>query len=384
MKSIASPQRLSNAEKRPGSLWTVGLTARREKATEIQKGAQPSSFASSLYSFISVWGEVFISVGKIERSWFWMCAYCSVTYWNTGLNFIKKFYKNLPIPGEAFPTHWADIGLVDSSVVRADVVRHPVLPFKALLADGALKRLLVRMGQLVTVQVVDVAEGLAAHLAPVVLLDRFGGFLGHVLLLHVPHRWWCHDTGGNWGGCCGEDASDCRDVGRVAVVLPGHGGDHGYHGGGCLGGLLWPWHHFDTGVAGLMAPQVVAVAEGLVAVATNERCFSFVLLLYNRHWWPYTSSTGHIVLEEIGGTGRRLLVYLDGQDGLLVNLFSSCVKKWQQAVLGHLVLVVEGFIGLLSKQIHTNKYLAGKMYNNVSDTDTAQNKTVKQSVSDKV
>lgn len=121
-----------------------------------------------------------------------------------------------------------------------------------------------------------------------------------------------------------------------------------------------------------MASQVVAVTEGLVAVATNKRCFSFVFLLYNRHWRPYTSSTGHIVLEEIGRAGRRLLVYLDGQDGLLVNLFGSCIKKWQQAVLGHLVLVVEGFIGLLSKQTHRNKYLAGKINGNVSDADTAQ------------
>lgn len=71
--------------------------------------------------------------------------------------------------------------------MRANVVGHPVLPFKALLADGALKRLLVRVGQLVAIQVIDVTEGLAAHLAPMVLLDRFGGFLGHILLLHVPH-----------------------------------------------------------------------------------------------------------------------------------------------------------------------------------------------------
>lgn len=77
---------------------------------------------------------------------------------------------------------------MDSSVVRAYVVGHSVLPLKALLADWALKWLLVRMGQLVAIQVIDVTEGLAAHLAPVILLDRFGGFLGHILLLHVPHR----------------------------------------------------------------------------------------------------------------------------------------------------------------------------------------------------
>lgn len=57
-----------------------------------------------------------------------------------------------------------------------------------------------------------------------------------------------------------------------------------------------------------MAPQVVAVAEGLVAVATDERCLAFVFLLYDRHWRTLASSTGHIVFEEICGTGRGLLV----------------------------------------------------------------------------
>ncbi len=108
-----------------------------------------------------------------------------------------------------------------------------------------------------------------------------------------------------------------------------------------------------------MTSQVVAVTEGLVAVAADERCFAFVFLLYHRHWWPSASSAGHMVFEEISSAGRGLLVYVDGQDRLLVNLFSSCIKKWQQAVLGHLVLVVEGFIGLLMTQTHTyrDKYL---------------------------
>lgn len=102
-----------------------------------------------------------------------------------------------------------------------------------------------------------------------------------------------------------------------------------------------------------MPSQMVAVTEGLVAVAADERCFTFVFLLYDRHWWPATSPAGHIVFEEISRTGRGLLVYLDGQNRLLVNLFSSCIKKWQQAVLGNLVLVVEGFICLLMNK-HTN------------------------------
>lgn len=231
--------------------------------------------------------------------------------------------------------------------MRADVVGHAVLPLKALLADGALKGLLVRMGQLVAVQVVDVAKGLAAHLASVVLLDRLGGLLGDVLLRHVAHRRRRHDTRRHRGGRRGEDACYRGDVGGVTVVLSRHGGDHGYHCRGSLGGLLWPRHHLDSSVTGLMAPEMVAVTEGLVAVAAHKRCFAFVLLLYDRHWLPHSSPAGHIVFEEIGSAGRRLLVYLDGQDRFLVNWFVSSIEERQQAVLGHLVLVVKGFICLL-------------------------------------
>lgn len=105
--------------------------------------------------------------------------------------------------------------------MRANVVGHAVLPLKALLADGALERLLVRVGQLVAVQVVDIAKGLAAHLTPVVLLDRFGGFLGGVLLLHVAHCRRRHDARarGNRGGRRGEDSRHRGDVGGVAVVV---------------------------------------------------------------------------------------------------------------------------------------------------------------------
>lgn len=95
---------------------------------------------------------------------------------------------------------------------------------------------------------------------------------------------------------------------------------------------------------------MVAVTEGLVAVAAHKRCFAFVLLLYDGHWWPCTSPAGHIVFEEIGSAGRRLLVYLDGQDRFLVNWFVSSIEERQQAVLGHLVLVVKGFIRLLGNK----------------------------------
>lgn len=104
-----------------------------------------------------------------------------------------------------------------------------------------------------------------------------------------------------------------------------------------------------------MAPQMVAVTEGLVAVTAHKRCFAFVLLLYDRHWWPCTSPAGHIVFKEIGSTGRRLLVYLDGQDRFLVNWFISSIEERQQAVLGHLVLVVQGFIRLLGNTTFKNQ-----------------------------
>lgn len=94
-----------------------------------------------------------------------------------------------------------------------------------------------------------------------------------------------------------------------------------------------------------MTPQVVAVSKGFIAVAAHKRCLSFMFLLYYRHWGPQPT-TGHIV----SCTGRRLLLYLDGKDRFLVNRFSSSIKKWQQAVLCHLVLVVEGFIGLLKEK----------------------------------
>ena len=43
------------------------------------------------------------------------------------------------------------------------------------------------MGQLVAIQVVNITEGLATHLAAVVFLDGFGGFLGNVLLGYIAH-----------------------------------------------------------------------------------------------------------------------------------------------------------------------------------------------------
>lgn len=60
------------------------------------------------------------------------------------------------------------------------MVAHPVFPLEALLADGAGVGLLVRVGQAVAVEVVDVSEGLAAGLTCVVLphLVGVGGGIG--------------------------------------------------------------------------------------------------------------------------------------------------------------------------------------------------------------
>lgn len=188
------------------------------------------------------------------------------------------------------------------------MVGHAVLPFEALLADGALEGFLIRVGELVAVQVVDVAEGLATHLAAMVLLDGLRRLLGDVLLWHVAHGRRRHDAGRDGRGGRGEDARHRGDVRRVAVVLPLHGRDHGHHGGRRLRRLLGPRHHLDAGVAGLVAPQVVAVAEGLVAVAAHEGRLALVLLLDDGHWWPPTAPASHIVLKQVGGAGWGLLV----------------------------------------------------------------------------
>lgn len=135
------------------------------------------------------------------------------------------------LPREALPTNRADVRLVHASVVRTDVIGHAVLPLEALMADGALERLLVRMREFVAVEVVHVAEGLAAHLAAVVLLHRLGGLLGHGGLLRQDRH---HARGGGRGGRRrGEDARHRGDVRGVGVVVAWHSGDERHHGGRC-------------------------------------------------------------------------------------------------------------------------------------------------------
>lgn len=79
---------------------------------------------------------------------------------------------------ESFSTVAANVGLVHRAIMGAHVIRHPVLALEALLTHVAGVGLLVRVRQLVAVQVVDISEGFAAHLAGVVLahlLGRGGG-----------------------------------------------------------------------------------------------------------------------------------------------------------------------------------------------------------------
>ena len=73
------------------------------------------------------------------------------------------------LPGESLATVRADVGFFHTALVRAHMVAHAVLPLEALLADGTGERFLVRVGQAVAVEVVDVSEGLPTCLAGVVL-----------------------------------------------------------------------------------------------------------------------------------------------------------------------------------------------------------------------
>lgn len=75
-------------------------------------------------------------------------------------------------PGEGLATVGADVGFLDAALVGAHVVAHAVLPLEALLADGTGERLLVRVGQTVAVEVIDVPEGLATRLTRMVLPHR--------------------------------------------------------------------------------------------------------------------------------------------------------------------------------------------------------------------
>lgn len=75
-------------------------------------------------------------------------------------------------PGESLAAVGAHVGFFHTTLVGAHMVAHAVLPLEALLADGTGERLLVRVGQAVAVEMVNVAERFAACLAGVVLPHR--------------------------------------------------------------------------------------------------------------------------------------------------------------------------------------------------------------------
>lgn len=104
----------------------------------------------------------------------------------------KKFRNDVHIPGEALPTDRTDVRLVNSTIMGADMVCHAILPLEPLLADGTLKRLLVRVRQLVAVKVIHISEGFTTHVTAMILFHWLGGLLRDALLLLVLH--WGHDT----------------------------------------------------------------------------------------------------------------------------------------------------------------------------------------------
>lgn len=74
-----------------------------------------------------------------------------------------------PSPWETLGTMGTHVWFLHSALVGSDVVTHPILPLKALLADGTRVRLLVWVGQPVPIQMVHVPESLPACLTCMVL-----------------------------------------------------------------------------------------------------------------------------------------------------------------------------------------------------------------------
>lgn len=141
------------------------------------------------------------------------------------------------VPRKAFSTHTTGVGFGDATLMRPHVIGHAVLSFETLIANWTLKRLLIRVGQLMPVEMVDVAEGLAAHLTGVVLFDRLAGFL-HCLR----HRHSRGTSAAAWVGSGGR-RSDCRQDARngrnqrCPAVVTRNGRDKWYH---CGRSFLWP------------------------------------------------------------------------------------------------------------------------------------------------
>lgn len=189
-----------------------------------------------------------------------------------------------------------------------------------------------------------------------VLLHRLGRLFGCTRL--------ARDRRGRHHGARGRRCGCSEDVRGVSVVFPCHAREQWHHGGRRrLCGLFRSRHHLDASVTRLVPSQVVAVSEGFVAVAADKWSFAFGFFLYNGHWCsdattstamtPSTASssctrpTTHAILQEVRGAHGRLLIEQDGHDGLLVLRLGAGVQQRQQAIWAHMVLVVQGIIGLL-------------------------------------
>lgn len=162
---------------------------------------------------------------------------------------------------ESLSTVAADVGLVHRAVVGTHVIRHPVLALEALLTHVAGVGLLVRVRQLVAVQVVDISEGFAAHLAGVVLahlLGRWGG---------PGHR---KGEGGRRGGHLQGFCTTSERAGNTEQTERHHCG-HFYCGRLCPG-------RFGARVDCFMPSEVVAIFELFRAQGTDVGASTLGLL----------------------------------------------------------------------------------------------------------
>ena len=145
------------------------------------------------------------------------------------------------------------VGAVHGALVAAQVVPHAVLPLESLLTHRALERPLVRMGQTVPPQVINVTESFAASFACVAL--PFAGASGAASGRAVRQR--PHEDG--------------RSGSRAAVREQGDGG-------GARALRQRPHEGRRPGaVRGLMAPQVVTVLELFGALSAYVGPFAFRL-----------------------------------------------------------------------------------------------------------
>lgn len=72
-------------------------------------------------------------------------------------------------PGESLAAVWADIRFFYPTLMRAHMVAHAVLSLEALLANWTRKRFLIRVGQAMAVEMIDVTESLSTSLTGMVL-----------------------------------------------------------------------------------------------------------------------------------------------------------------------------------------------------------------------